>query len=217
MTIRIFERRNFKRWGDELRRLFSQGRRTAGRPHGSLTFGRTPRNLRGMRPRFLPLLLGLSVLPLAQLLYPGCATVTGGVTQQVRVKSKPAGARVFLNGKLVGVTPVTAVVSRWGWHRVRIELLGYEPYEVKLEKSYNGNASGNLFLGGGFIVIDALTGAIFSQDVPAAERARLMKYKWERGDPREYEIFGSAPLVFSVELKPAASARKIGQMERRKK
>ena len=168
-------------------------------------------------PRLLAVLLALAVLPLAQVLYPGCATVTGGVTQRVRVKSKPAGARVFVNGHEIGVTPVTAVVSRWGFHRVRIEMPEFEPYEVKLEKSYNGNASGNLFLGGGFIVIDALTGAIFSQDVPAAERARLMKYKWERGDPREGEIFGPSPLIFSVELKPAASARKIGQMERRKK
>ncbi len=170
-----------------------------------------------MRVRFLPLLLALAVLPLAQVLYPGCATVTGGATQQVRVKSKPAGARVFLNGKQLGVTPVTAVVSRWGFHRVRIKMPGYEPYEVKLEKSYNGNATGNLFLGGGFIVIDALTGAIFSQDVPAAERARLREYKWEPGDPPGGEIFTAAPLIISVELKPAMSERKIGQMERRKK
>ena len=168
-------------------------------------------------PGLLAVLLALSALPLAQILYPGCATVTGGVTQQVRVKSKPAGARVFLNGKQLGVTPVTAVVSRWGSYRVRIEMPEFEPYEVKLEKGYNVNASGNLFLGGGFIVIDALTGAIFSQDVPATERARMREYKWEPGDPPGGEIFTAAPLIISVELKRAMSARKIGQMERRKK
>ncbi len=168
-------------------------------------------------PRLLAVLLALSVLPLAQILYPGCATLTSGVTQAVRVKSKPAGAVVLLNGKRIGITPVTVVVARWGFYRVRIEMPGFEPYEVKLEKGFNGNATGNLFLGGGFIVVDALTGAIFTQHLPASERARLMEYKWERGDPREGEIFGPVPLIFSVELKPAPSARKIGQMERRKK
>ena len=170
-----------------------------------------------MRSRYLPLLLVLALLPLAQALYPGCATLFSGTTQQVRVKSKPAGAQVFLNGKNIGQTPVTAVVSRWGFHRVRIELAGYEPYEVKLEKSYNGSATGNLFIGGVFIVVDALTGAIFEQDVPDAERAKLMKYKWERGDPPGGEILTPVPVYVVVVLKPAPLARKIGQMERRKK
>ena len=167
-----------------------------------------------MRSRYLPLLLGLALLPLAQVLYPGCATMFSGTTQQVRVKSKPAGAQVFLNGKNIGQTPVTAVVSRWGFHRVRIELAGYEPYEVKLEKHYNPNATANVFIGGVFIVVDALTGAIFEQDVPDAERAKLMKYKWERGDPPGGEIFTAAPLFISVALKPTPSARKVGQMVR---
>ena len=168
-----------------------------------------------MRSRYLPLLLGLALLPLAQLLYPGCATMFSGTTQQVRVKSKPTGAQVFLNGKSVGQTPVTAVVSRWGFHRVRIELAGYEPYEVKLEKTYNGDATGNIFIGGGLIVIDALTGAIFNQDVSSGERAKLMEYKYERGDPRGAELIGASPLFISVALKPVPSARKIGQMVRR--
>ena len=168
-------------------------------------------------PRLLAVLLALTALPLAQVLYPGCATMIDGVTQTVRVKSKPAGAVVLLNGKRIGTTPVTAVVSRWGFARVRIEMPGFEPYEVKLEKTFNLNASGNLYFGGGFIVIDALTGAIFEHDVPVAERARLMKYKDEPGDPPGGEIFTSHPLFISVALKPAPSARKIGQMERRKK
>ncbi len=165
-------------------------------------------------PRLLAVLLALAVFPLTQILYPGCATLFSGTTQQVRVKSKPAGAQVFLDGKLVGAT---AVVSKWGFHCVRVEMPGFEPYEVKLEKHYNPNATANVFIGGVFIVVDALTGAIFEQDVPDAERAKLMKYKWERGDPGGGEIFTPAPLFISVALKPTPSARKIGQMERRKK
>ena len=161
-----------------------------------------------MRSRYLPLLLGLALLPLAQVLYHGCATMFSGTTQQVRVKSKPAGAQVFLNGKNIGQTPVTAVVSRWGFHRVRIELAGYEPYEVKLEKHYNDTATANVFIGGGWIVIDALTGAIFDVDVPPEARKGMLANRWEKGDP------GQA-LVITVGLRPVGPARKIGQMVRR--
>lgn len=168
-----------------------------------------------MRSRLLPILLALALLPLAQLLYPGCATLTSGVTQDVRVKSRPKGARVFLNGKPIGVTPVTAVVSRWGWHRVRIEMPGFEPYEVRLEKHFNGNAAGNLFIGGGWIVVDALTGAIYDLGVsPAAQRA-MAELPWEKGDPHRGEIFGRNPLYITTELQPTPASRKIGQMTKR--
>lgn len=168
-----------------------------------------------MRSRLLPILLALATLPLAQLLYPGCATMTGGTTQEVRVKSRPKGANVILDGKPIGVTPVTAVVSRWGWHRVRIEMPGYEPYEVRLEKHLNPDTGLNLFVGGGWIVIDALTGAIFELGVsPEAQRA-MPELKHEPGDPGYGNIFGPRPIFITTELKPSPSSRKIGQMTRR--
>jgi hypothetical protein len=165
-----------------------------------------------MRSRFLAPLLALCALPLAQLLYPGCATLIDGTTQQVRVKSQPRGARVFLNGKLAGTTPLTAAVSRWGWHRVRIEMPGFAPYEVKLHKHYNSTATGNLFIGGAWIVVDALTGAIFVQELSEEDRRAMLKMKHERGDPG-VAIFGSAPVVITTELIPAATARKVGQLQ----
>jgi hypothetical protein len=162
-----------------------------------------------MRSRLLPLLLALSVVPLTQILYPGCATMMSGARQTVQVRSKPEGATVFLNGKRVGVTPVTAMVSRWGWHRVRIEMAGYEPYEVKLEKTYNTNANGNLFIGGVWIVVDVLTGAIYQQSVPEKDRKAMT---WD-GPVRGFDF---APAVqISTTLKRMPSARQIGQMQRR--
>jgi len=169
-----------------------------------------------MRARFLPLLLMAVAWPLAQVLYPGCATLTSGTTQMVRVKSKPTGARVLVNGRDVGVTPVTAVVSRWGWHRVRIELAGYEPYEVRLEKRFNSNAGANLFIGGVWIAVDAVTGAIFNLDVPPEARRGLLKNEWEKGDPGFRQAVDFAPpLVVTVGLKPAGLARQVGQMTKR--
>lgn len=144
----------------------------------------------------------------SQVLYPGCATLFSGTRQEVRVNSKPEGATVFLNGRRVGATPMTVMVSRWGWHRVRIEMEGYEPYEVKLEKTYNSNANANLLVGGVWIVVDVLTGAIYDLDVPAKDR-RIVD-----GRPVPTGTY-STVLQISTTLKRAPSAKQIGQMQRR--
>ncbi len=159
--------------------------------------------------RLLAVLLALSVLPLAQILYPGCATLVNGPTQTIRVKSKPAGAQVFLNRQPLGQTPVTVRMSRWGVHRVRLEMAGFVPYELPLERGLNGNAEANVFLGLGPIVIDAVTGAIFEHRVAKGSPDGIVANKWEDGD--------GADLTVTVGLHPLGPARKIGQMERRKK
>jgi len=165
-----------------------------------------------LRARLLPLLLAASMLPLGQVLFPGCATLFSGPTQQVGVRSKPAGAQVFVNGRRIGTTPAMAVVSRWGSHRVRIEMPGYQPYAVKLEKRFNGNASANLFIGGVWIIIDALTGAIFELEVPASARPE----GWREMVDRDLQAINFSPPVYVVtKLKPDPAARRIGQMERR--
>lgn len=163
------------------------------------------------RHRVTALLFAASILPLSQIVFPGCATMMSSPRQEIRVRSKPAAAQVFLNNKLVGTTPSAVFVSRWGVHRVRIEMPGYLPYEVKLEKTVNGNAYGNLFIGGVWIVVDVLTGAIFEQRVPPAAR-----------DLRARDLYGpqeafnfNAPLYIVTHLKPDPAARKVGQMQRR--
>jgi hypothetical protein len=164
------------------------------------------------RSRFLALLLAASTLPLSQVLFPGCATMLNGPRQEIRVRSKPTTAAVFLNGRRIGTTPATAFVSRWGFHRVRIEMPGYQPYEVKLEKTVSPNTTGNLFLGGVWIVVDVLTGAVFRQEVPASAR----EPGWEKMvDPNLQPIDFDPPLYVVTSLKPAPAARKIGQMQRR--
>jgi hypothetical protein len=164
-----------------------------------------------LRARLLPLLLAASTLPLSQALFPGCATMFNGAKQEVRVRSKPAGAQVFVNGWRIGTTPTAVFVSRWGFHRVRIEMPGYQPYEVKLEKTYNGNATGNLWIGGVWIVVDALTGAIFELDVPPSAR----EPGWQKMVDRNVPMMDfSPPLYVVTKLKPDPSARRIGQMQR---
>jgi hypothetical protein len=165
-----------------------------------------------VQPRFFALLLAVSTLPLSQVLFPGCATMLNGPRQEIRVRSKPAAAQVFLNGKKIGTTPATVFVSRWGFHRVRIEMPGYLPYEVKLEKTVSGNTTGNLFIGGVWIVVDVLTGAVFELQVPAAARESDTRGLIE---PNQRFVDFAPALYVVARLKPEPGARKIGQMQRR--
>ncbi len=161
-----------------------------------------------LRPRLLPLLIAALTLPVSQAFFQGCATWIDGPTEKIFVKSQPVGARVFLNGHAIGQTPLTTRVSRWGTHRVRIEMPGYKPFEVPLQKTVNDWASGNLFIGGVWIVVDVLTGAVFQLDVPPDRKAELLK-------DREYgAIFSPTTLTISVALKPEPGARRIGQLQR---
>ena len=165
-----------------------------------------------LRRRLLPLLLGASLLPLSQAVFPGCATMMNGPRQEIRVRSKPNAAAVFMNGRRVGTTPATVFVSRWGNPRVRIEMPGYQPYEVKLEKKMSENAVGNLYVGGVWIIIDALTGAIFRLDVPAASR----EPGWQEMTERDLQhIDFDPPLYVVTKLKPDPDARRIGQLQRK--
>jgi hypothetical protein len=73
----------------------------------------------------------------------GCATMTRSSRQRIPVTSAPAGATVFVNGQLQGVTPLELKLSKSGRGRViRIEFPGYNPVEIRLAKK----TSGALFL-----------------------------------------------------------------------
>jgi hypothetical protein len=82
--------------------------------------------------------------------FPGCVTVAtgGGEDQAVRVSSTPKGADVFINDELVGKTPMSIRLPRKDDHHVRIEKVGYQPYEKELHSGMNGWLFGNILLGG---------------------------------------------------------------------
>jgi len=49
----------------------------------------------------------------------------------LEIRSKPPGAQAFVNGRFVGVTPVTAEGLVAGYHYVTLKLAGYRPSVVK--------------------------------------------------------------------------------------
>jgi hypothetical protein len=90
----------------------------------------------------------LAVLPLLS----GCASIVhkarpGRDTafQVISVTSEPAGARVLIGQTLVGTTPTQLLLKRSDAHIVlRFEKDGWEPAEVRLERTISGALAGNI-------------------------------------------------------------------------
>jgi hypothetical protein len=96
------------------------------------------------------------------LLMEGCATIFTGTTDVIKFSSNVDPVRVFIGGRLVGTTPLTADVRReiGKGPIVRFEKEGYETQEFPLEKEFNWvsvpDVTSVITSGG----IDVLTGAI---------------------------------------------------------
>ena len=66
----------------------------------------------------------------------GCVTLHSGTTQRIRVASTPPDAQVFLDGQLVGATPLDVTVSRRNRRPMLvIEKDGFPRHERRLRRS----------------------------------------------------------------------------------
>lgn len=105
----------------------------------------------------------------------GCATIIKGSTQKLAVASTPSAATVSIDGVSKGSTPVTIDLKRGAEYALRIDLAGYQPYEMKLTKGLNGWVWGNIIFGGPLgVIIDASTGAMYKVK-PEAVNASLIR------------------------------------------
>jgi hypothetical protein len=92
---------------------------------------------------------------------PSCATIVARGPDRVPIDSDPPGAHVVLNGRQVGVTPMAAVVDRDQGAEIRIELAGYQPLTVSVDKVFNGWFVGNIVFGGLIgMIVDIATGNV---------------------------------------------------------
>ncbi|MFM6253924.1 MAG: PEGA domain-containing protein, partial [Dolichospermum sp.] len=92
------------------------------------------------------------------LLLSSCASIIHGPTQSVSFSSQPSGAKISIDGKDYGATPKTVDLRRKGRlkgeigtkkeYAVKIELDGFYPYEVKLQRDMDGWFLGNILFGG---------------------------------------------------------------------
>lgn len=96
------------------------------------------------------------------LLANGCASIIHGTRQNISISSQPTGANVFVDGAASGNAPMTILLKRKQDHLVRLELSGYQPYEMKLEHGFSGWYLGNIVIGGIIgLIVDAADGAMY--------------------------------------------------------
>jgi hypothetical protein len=97
------------------------------------------------------------------LLLSSCASIVSGSKQNINFNSTPSGATVWVDDVNLGVTPVIAQLERIKKNqKVKIELQGYKPYELILNRKTNGWIWGNILFGGIIgIIIDASSGAMY--------------------------------------------------------
>ncbi len=83
-------------------------------------------------------------------LFQSCATLSSNWGQKIPVTSSPMGAKIFVDGKERGETPMELVLKRKQDHLIRIEMEGYDPYEISIgrKKSPWKSIIGNLIIGG---------------------------------------------------------------------
>ncbi len=87
--------------------------------------------------------LGISVLAL--FLSMGCATVMKGGSQDIIIDSSPQGAQVFVDGGIMGKTPLTLNLKKNTYDNIMVKKEGYKTQNVPLEKSFDGVAVLNIF------------------------------------------------------------------------
>jgi TolB-like protein len=92
----------------------------------------------------------------------GCATVIKGSGRDVTFVSTPSGAQIFVQGKYVGKTPVTAKIDHGFADRVvEARLPGYERRQSVLTTHFSGHSLWLLYASA---IVDAISGAMFTVD-----------------------------------------------------
>ena len=134
----------------------------------------------------------------------GCGTLMNGTQHYLAITSIPPGARVTVDNREFFDTPITAVLDKGAKHTVQIELDGYLPFEMEISRKLNWLVVGELFLFAPMIVVDMITGGIFTLS-PEQVRARLKEEDIgliEQGER----------LYISVVLEPATDMERIATL-----
>ncbi len=93
-----------------------------------------------------------------------CATMFSGTEDKISFTSNPEKAKVYMDTRYLGETPLQITVPRIGWatanqNTFRIEKKGYKPQEFKLTTKFNTTATFNTVSLVSWLV-DALSGAV---------------------------------------------------------
>lgn len=140
------------------------------------------------------------------LLLTGCATIMNGTTQSVSISSNPSNAGVWIDNQFVGQSPMIVMLTRKDNHFVRIELEGYQPYQITFNRELSGWVFGNIVFGGFIgLAVDAISGGIYRL-TPEQANANLSQHC----------TYGkkSADSSIAIVMKIDPSWEKIGELEK---
>jgi hypothetical protein len=139
------------------------------------------------------------------LLVAACATIMQGSSQEVSIASTPTGARLFLDGVESGKTPFVASLKRKDKHVIRIELEGYQPFEMALGRGTSGWVWGNIVFGGlPGLAVDAITGGMYKLKPEEVQATLAQSAATVSGD--------EDVLVVAVVLRPDPDWERIGSL-----
>lgn len=148
------------------------------------------------------LLSTLVIIP--ALLVTSCATIVNGTTQRICFTSCPPHATIWVDNCQMGTTPAAIDLTRGNNHTVHIELAGYQPYDILIQKRMSKWVFGNIVFGGVIgLVVDLATGGVYKL-TPEQVCAHLQ----ETGNGHMYASQG----YVAVTLAPNPSWEKIGQL-----
>lgn len=94
------------------------------------------------------------ILVLCAFLCQNCSSFVFGTLKKIPVTSNPLGAKVIVDGKEMGYTPLNLRLKRKNSHIVRIEKPGCNPFEIRITREISGKlldfiSGGNYFLSPG--------------------------------------------------------------------
>lgn len=90
----------------------------------------------------------------------GSATIFKGTSQAISINSEPEGAKVYVDGQLMGSTPMSVNMKKsLSSHEIRVQKDGYADAIRVIEKSYDPVAILNIVWD--LSTTDMLTGAAF--------------------------------------------------------
>lgn len=68
----------------------------------------------------------------------GSATIFSGSNQSIAIDSEPAGAKVYIDGQLRGVTPLSVMMDKsLSSHTIRVQKEGYSDINAPLTTQYD--------------------------------------------------------------------------------
>jgi hypothetical protein len=116
------------------------------------------------------------ILLISLFIFQGCATIVHGTGEEISIGSTPSGATVIVDSQEKGKTPLVVDCKRKDSHKIRIELAGYEPYEINLETTTSGWFLGNIIFFGGPVGfgVDSISGGEYNL-YPKQVQATLAK------------------------------------------